>query len=146
MKKLLTYITILLSPGYGQFDLYPVTDFFGGGIGYSPMYMMLYSIPGANHLQKVGLKCQRARQARGISEFEPWKRRMAKPEPWKRESERVNAVEQIKTSPNFAGSTLSSVWIILESFWYELGITLGSFWDCVGIILGSFRDHPGIIP
>ena len=37
VKKILTYITILLSTGHSQFDLYPVTDFFGGGIGYSPM-------------------------------------------------------------------------------------------------------------
>ena len=41
MKKLLTYITILLSTGYSQFDLYPVTDFFGGGIGYSLMYIKI---------------------------------------------------------------------------------------------------------
>ena len=38
-----------------QSDLYPVEDYFGGGIGYSPMYMMLDSIPGTNQLKKVGL-------------------------------------------------------------------------------------------
>ena len=40
---------------YAQSDLYPVEDYFGGGIGYSPMYMMLDSIPGTNQLKKVGL-------------------------------------------------------------------------------------------
>ena len=55
MKKLLTYITFLLSTGYSQFDLYPVTDFFGGGIGYSPMYINIDKFPATNLLEGLGL-------------------------------------------------------------------------------------------
>ena len=55
MKKLLTYITILLSTGYSQFDLYPVTDFFGGGIGYSPMYINIDKFPATDLLEGLGL-------------------------------------------------------------------------------------------
>ena len=55
MKKAITYISLLLSTLFGQFDLYPVTDFFGGGIGYSPMYIKLDSIPGASYLTNIGL-------------------------------------------------------------------------------------------
>ena len=51
MKKLLTYITILLSTGYGQFVLYPVTDFFGGGIGYSPIYINIDEFPATDLLE-----------------------------------------------------------------------------------------------
>ncbi len=39
MKKIITSITFFITSLYSQFDLYPVTDFFGGGIGYSPMYI-----------------------------------------------------------------------------------------------------------
>ena len=56
MKKILTYITILLSTGYSQFDLYPVTDFFGGGIGYSPMYINIEKFPATDLLKSLGLK------------------------------------------------------------------------------------------
>ena len=38
-----------------QSDLYPVEDYYGGGIGYSPMYMILDSIPGASKLKQVGV-------------------------------------------------------------------------------------------
>jgi|TARA_B110000116_G_C16798203_1_gene568308 hypothetical protein len=55
VKKILTYITILLSTGYSQFDLYPVTDFFGGGIGYSPMYINVDKFPATNLLKSLGL-------------------------------------------------------------------------------------------
>ena len=55
MKKILTYITILLSPGFSQFDLYPVTDFFGGGIGYSPMYINIEDFPATDLLEGLGL-------------------------------------------------------------------------------------------
>jgi len=55
VKKLLTYITILLSSGYSQFDLYPVTDFFGGGIGYSPMYINIDKFPATDLLEGLGL-------------------------------------------------------------------------------------------
>ena len=55
MKKILTYITILLSTGHSQFDLYPVTDFFGGGIGYSPMYINVEKFPATDLLKGLGL-------------------------------------------------------------------------------------------
>ena len=40
---------------FGQFDLYPVTDFFGGGIGYSPMYISIDEFPATDLLKNVGL-------------------------------------------------------------------------------------------
>ena len=55
MKKILTYIIILLSTGHSQFDLYPVTDFFGGGIGYSPMYINIEKFPATDLLKGLGL-------------------------------------------------------------------------------------------
>ena len=44
-----------LTIGLSQFDLYPVTDFFGGGIGYSPMYISLEEFPASDELQALGL-------------------------------------------------------------------------------------------
>ena len=55
MKKALTYILISLSTLFGQFDLYPVTDFFGGGIGYSPMYISIDEFPATDLLKNLGL-------------------------------------------------------------------------------------------
>ena len=55
MKKAITYISISLSTLFGQFDLYPVTDFFGGGIGYSPMYINIDKMPAVNLLNNLGL-------------------------------------------------------------------------------------------
>ena len=55
MKRILTYISISLSITYGQFDLYPVSDFFGGGIGYSPMYINIDKFPATDLLKNVGL-------------------------------------------------------------------------------------------
>ena len=55
MKKVITYISISLSTLFGQFDLYPVTDFFGGGIGYSPMYISIDEFPATDLLKNVGL-------------------------------------------------------------------------------------------
>ena len=55
MKRILTYISISLSIIYGQFDLYPVSDFFGGGIGYSPMYINIDKFPAPDLLKNVGL-------------------------------------------------------------------------------------------
>ena len=45
MKKIITGITFFVTSLYSQFDLYPVTDFFGGGIGYSPMYINIEEFP-----------------------------------------------------------------------------------------------------
>ena len=55
MKKVITYISISISTLFGQFDLYPVTDFFGGGIGYSPMYISIDEFPATDLLKNVGL-------------------------------------------------------------------------------------------
>ena len=55
MKKVITYISISISTMFGQFDLYPVTDFFGGGIGYSPMYISIDEFPATDYLINLGL-------------------------------------------------------------------------------------------
>lgn len=55
VKKVITYISISISTLFGQFDLYPVTDFFGGGIGYSPMYISIDEFPATDLLKNVGL-------------------------------------------------------------------------------------------
>ena len=55
MKKAITYISLSLTTLFGQFDLYPVTDFFGGGIGYSPMYIRIDKLPATDLLKNVGL-------------------------------------------------------------------------------------------
>ena len=55
MKKTITYILVSLSTLFGQFDLYPDTDFFGGGIGYSPMYISIDEVPATDLLKNVGL-------------------------------------------------------------------------------------------
>ncbi len=53
--KYITFFSILnLSILFGQFG-YPAEDFLGGGIGYSPMYINLDSIPGSSHLNSLGL-------------------------------------------------------------------------------------------
>ena len=55
VKKIITYISISFSMLFSQFDLYPVTDFFGGGIGYSPMYIRIDKLPATSLLKDVGL-------------------------------------------------------------------------------------------
>ena len=55
MKKIITYITFFITSLYSQFDLYPVTDFFGGGIGYSPMYIDIEDFPATSLLKDLGL-------------------------------------------------------------------------------------------
>ena len=51
-KLIIFILPILIS---AQSDLYPIEDYYGGGIGYSPMYMILDSIPGASKLKQVGV-------------------------------------------------------------------------------------------
>lgn len=55
MKKIITSITFFITSLYSQFDLYPVTDFFGGGIGYSPMYINIENFPATDLLKDLGL-------------------------------------------------------------------------------------------
>lgn len=52
-----TAFAILLTPFllFAQGDIFPVEEFYGGGIGYSAMYMTLDSIPGAGKLKELGL-------------------------------------------------------------------------------------------
>ena len=57
MKNKVIIVLFNLSIVLGQFG-YPVEDFFGGGIGYSPMYIKLDSIPAASRLAKLGLKTE----------------------------------------------------------------------------------------
>ena len=57
MKTKALFVFLNLSLAFGQFG-YPVEDFFGGGIGYSPMYISLDSIPGASELQELGLRTE----------------------------------------------------------------------------------------
>ena len=51
-KLIILILPVVIS---AQSDLYPVEDYYGGGIGYSPMYMILDSIPGASKLKQVGV-------------------------------------------------------------------------------------------
>ena len=55
VKKILTSITFFVTSLFSQFDLYPVTDFFGGGIGYSPMYISIEDFPATDLLKDLGL-------------------------------------------------------------------------------------------
>ena len=54
MKNILLCFSLNLSILFGQFS-YPAEDFLGGGIGYSPMYIKLDSLPGASYLTNLGL-------------------------------------------------------------------------------------------
>jgi len=54
MKNIILPITLSLSFLMAQFS-YPLEDFLGGGIGYSPMYIKLDSIPGSSDLMGLGL-------------------------------------------------------------------------------------------
>ena len=54
MKNFGLFTVLNLSILIGQFS-YPAEDFLGGGIGYSPMYIKLDSIPGASYLVNLGL-------------------------------------------------------------------------------------------
>lgn len=55
VKKIFLLLFICISALRAQFDLYPVEDFFGGGIGYSPMYISMDSIPAKTNLEGLGL-------------------------------------------------------------------------------------------
>ena len=54
MKNIILFITLSSSHLMAQFG-YPLEDFLGGGIGYSPMYIKLDSIPGSSDLMGLGL-------------------------------------------------------------------------------------------
>ena len=54
MKNIVLFIALSSSLLMAQFS-YPLEDFLGGGIGYSPMYIKLDSIPGSSDLMGLGL-------------------------------------------------------------------------------------------
>lgn len=54
MNKIIFIFIFKCTIAFGQFS-YPAEDFLGGGIGYSPMYISLDSIPGASYLTALGL-------------------------------------------------------------------------------------------
>ena len=54
MKNISFILVFSLNLLKSQFS-YPAEDFLGGGIGYSPMYIKLDSIPGASYLTSIGL-------------------------------------------------------------------------------------------
>ena len=54
MKKILTIIITTLTVGFSQGDIYPTENQYGGGIGFSTMYMVLDSVPGATILDSLG--------------------------------------------------------------------------------------------
>ena len=54
MKNIVLFIILSSSLLMAQFS-YPLEDFLGGGIGYSPMYIKLDSIPGSSDLLGLGL-------------------------------------------------------------------------------------------
>lgn len=55
MKKIIYIVSYIICSANAQFDLYPVNDFFGGGIGYSPMYIQMDKIPAVEKLRNLGL-------------------------------------------------------------------------------------------
>lgn len=56
MKKSLLWIFLLPAIVAAQADLYPVEDYYGGGIGFSTMYVSLDSFPGSALLSQTGLE------------------------------------------------------------------------------------------
>lgn len=55
MKKNIFIIQLIPLLLFAQSDLYPIQDYYGGGIGYSPMYLSLDSIPGSSLMTQLGL-------------------------------------------------------------------------------------------
>ncbi|MBT3502177.1 MAG: hypothetical protein HOB40_02900 [Candidatus Marinimicrobia bacterium] len=55
MKNIVLFISLSTTILLAQFS-YPAQDFLGGGIGYSPMYIKLDSIPGSSFLTGLGLE------------------------------------------------------------------------------------------
>ncbi len=54
MRKIATILYMSFSLGYSQGDIYPTETHFGGGIGFSTMYMVLDSVPGEAFLDTLG--------------------------------------------------------------------------------------------
>lgn len=54
MKKILTTLLISAATAFSQGDIYPTETHYGGGIGFSTMYMILDSVPGESLLDELG--------------------------------------------------------------------------------------------
>ena len=55
MKQFITAFLFVISLAKAQGDIYPTETTYGGGIGFSTMYMVLDSVPGASLLNSLGL-------------------------------------------------------------------------------------------
>ncbi len=55
MKQFITTLLFVTSLVKAQGDIYPTETTYGGGIGFSTMYMVLDSVPGASLLNSLGL-------------------------------------------------------------------------------------------
>jgi len=55
MKQFITAFLFVLSLAKAQGDIYPTETTYGGGIGFSTMYMILDTVPGASLLNSLGI-------------------------------------------------------------------------------------------
>jgi len=55
MKQFITAFLFVISLAKAQGDIYPTETAYGGGIGFSTMYMILDTVPGASLLNSLGL-------------------------------------------------------------------------------------------
>ena len=55
MKQFITVFLLITSLAKAQGDIYPTETTYGGGIGFSTMYMILDTVPGASLLNSLGL-------------------------------------------------------------------------------------------
>ena len=55
MNKIITTLLLTVSLATPQGDIYPTETTYGGGIGFSTMYMVLDSVPGEHILKELGL-------------------------------------------------------------------------------------------
>ena len=61
MKQFITTLLFVTSLVKAQGDIYPTETTYGGGIGFSTMYMVLDSVPGASLLNSLGLNVDELR-------------------------------------------------------------------------------------
>ena len=55
MKQFITAFQFVISLAKAQGDIYPTETAYGGGFGFSTMYMILVSVPGASLLNSLGI-------------------------------------------------------------------------------------------
>jgi len=55
MKQFITVFLFVISLAKAQGDIYPTETTYGGGIGFSTMYMILDTVPGASLLNSLGI-------------------------------------------------------------------------------------------